>query len=154
MLRTDPVDSSDKSCTGPSSEGATSNNQARRTTPFCSLFAEEKPEIVEIDSADEFTAEEKAQIARIKANARKRRRESERRLLHQRPLRRKHRARHRCRLQPSRRTSATASRRPWGPSWTDWTTATPVSKRSTSASSHLSMPIQYIHPCAYNSVYK
>ena len=77
MLRPDPVDSSEKSCTGSSSEGATQTNWVRHSTQLCSLFADEKPEIVEIDSAEDFTAEERAQIDRIKANAQKRRRERE-----------------------------------------------------------------------------
>ena len=76
---------------------------------------------------------------------------SARRLVLRRPLLRRSRPRRRCRLQPSRLTSATALRRLWGLYWTDWTTATPASKRTTNASCHLSMPI---HPCVYNSVYK
>ena len=43
----------------------------------CSLIADEKPDIVELDSGDELNAEERAQIKRIKEAAQKRRRERE-----------------------------------------------------------------------------
>ena len=73
-----PVDDRTSSEAESSSEGATRfvRIDTRRSSLSC-LVPEEKPDIVELDSSDDLTADERAQIAKIKAQALKRRRERE-----------------------------------------------------------------------------